>query len=213
MSKNFYRYTKKDGESEYLSSESNDPKIKELVEELNLLGFGFATERFYVDDGEPYFVITVEYAKEGERDPDTVNMWIDVSATEYTVTLQNGMHMHYSIAKDAATMTYYYCTGVLGEYLLKLPNYTLGIVDKAESSLEGAQARLGEIVSIFIEALEKFAPQIPEYANHGHFSVSVGDTTRYVWCAKEENQPIGESRAYYVTCAFGEHAEYFLIGD
>ena len=213
MSKNFYRYTKKEGEREYLSRESNDPKIKELVEELNKLGFGVAAERFYVSDGDPYFVITAEYAKEDEGDPDTVNMWIDVSSTEYTVTLQNGMHCHYSSAKEAAEMTYYYCVGTLSEYLLKLPGYTLGMLNKAEKDLEKIKELLDEMEPVFIETLEKFAPQIPEYAHHGHFTVPCNGAGWYVWCAKEKNEPIGKSAAYFVTCIFGEQAEYFLLGE
>jgi hypothetical protein len=134
-------YIPRENEIEYEVSTCNNENIKAVARELAAAGFEKSSKKYYVrvNGGDPYFVIVKPYQKEDENEPDTMNMWIDVSH-EFTVTAQYYYHTHFNNAKDAVSAVVDFYNERLAEYLIITPEYTIAYVDQAKSNWEDALA-------------------------------------------------------------------------
>ncbi|MBQ7761321.1 MAG: hypothetical protein IJ400_04625 [Clostridia bacterium] len=208
-------YIQNENEIGYDVAISTDEKVQELARELEKAGFGIYAKRFYTskNGGPPYFVIPKPYAKENENEPDSVNMWIDVTH-EYTVTAQHYYHTHFDKAQDAVKMVRDFYDERLAEYLVVVPNFTIAFVQEAKENWEDALNLLAEYDKLVSSVYEQMASAIPEGSHHCHsYRYGVGLPLNDVIVAKENNRPLYGRDVYRISAIFGRQAEYYFDGN
>ncbi len=205
-------YIPNENELELSVSECDNDMIKALAKVLEDVGLSAYAKNYYKrkNGGEPYFVITKSYAKENENEPNTMNMWIDVSH-EYTVSAQYYYHTHFDNAEAAAKAVKDFYDEKLAEYLIITPDYTIAFAHEAKQNWEEAMQVMAENEPLVASVFKEMAPTIPENSHHCHsYRYGKGLPLDDIIIAKESNQPLCERSFYRISVIFGRQAEYYF---
>ncbi len=205
-------YVPKENELAYDVATCDNEKIKEVAKALSEAGFYHSAKKYFVNanGSTPYFVIAKPYTKEEENEPDTMNMWIDVTH-EYTVTAQYYYHTHFDKAEDAVKMVADFYNEVLAEYIVITPTHTIAFAHEAKGNWEDALRILADNDELVASAFHQMAPAIPPQSHHGHtYRYGEGLPLNDIVVAKENNQPLAGQDVYRVSVIFGKQAEYYF---
>ncbi|MBQ4585887.1 MAG: hypothetical protein IJA82_06735 [Clostridia bacterium] len=205
-------YIPRENEIEYKVSEGDNENIKAVSRALFEAGFKESSKRYFVraSGGDPYFVIAKPYAKENENEPDTMNMWIDVSY-EFTVTAQYYYHTHFDNAKKAVDVVLDFYNEKLAEYVIITPNFNIAYADEAKPNWKDAMKLFAEKLPIVVPVFQQMLPSIPENSHHCHsYRYNQGFPLNDIVIGKENNQPIVGREIYQVSVIFGKQAEYYF---
>lgn len=189
-------------------TKKTDQSIVDLAQALREVGLAEFANYYYKDDEYycPFFVIEKPYAKEDEDDPDTDELFIDVT-DEYTLHTRLG-HEHYDDARLVAETAKELFDGTLIEFAFCRPTLTERFLVHTEGDSLKTLHKVGEYFDALVAAEARAKSLRPDMHKHEYYELAFPN---YLQIIPEENYMYEDSKFYFKYVVFGECLEV-LVG-